>query len=132
MRLLVAGSREGVRRDRVQAFLTRITADLDHEPEMLIHGDCRGVDHAARDWAMDRGIPTRAYPADWDKHGKKAGPIRNREMAEFCDTAILFRVGKSRGTTSMANELDRFRKPYLLVQLWSSENAGLDSEDERV
>ena len=41
------------------------------------------------------------YPADWERHGRAAGPIRNEEMAEVSDALIAFWDGKSRGTKSM-------------------------------
>jgi len=41
------------------------------------------------------------YPADWNRHGRAAGPIRNEKMAEVSDALIAFLDGKSRGTRSM-------------------------------
>lgn len=41
------------------------------------------------------------FPADWNKHGKAAGPILNAEMAEVADALIAFWDGKSRGTANM-------------------------------
>ena len=41
------------------------------------------------------------HPADWNRLGRAAGPIRNEEMAEVSDALIAFWDGKSRGTKSM-------------------------------
>ena len=43
------------------------------------------------------------YPADWDRHGKSAGPIRNRQMlAEgHPDLVVAFPDTVSRGTWDM-------------------------------
>jgi hypothetical protein len=41
------------------------------------------------------------FKADWDKHGKAAGPIRNQQMAQEADGLIAFWDGKSRGTKDM-------------------------------
>ena len=41
----------------------------------------------------------KRFPADWDKHGRAAGPIRNAQMARYADAVALFPGG--RGTASM-------------------------------
>lgn len=61
----------------------------------------------AESYAEMRGIPVKRFDADWDKHGKAAGPIRNREMINEADELISFWDGESRGTKGtidMANE----------------------------
>lgn len=40
-------------------------------------------------------------PADWEAHGKAAGPRRNRKMAEYAAAVIALWDGKSRGTRNM-------------------------------
>lgn len=47
---------------------------------LVIHGACRGADLLADKAACRLGILTDPIPAEWDKHGRAAGPIRNREM----------------------------------------------------
>lgn len=46
----------------------------------------------------------KIFPADWDKYGRRAGPIRNREMAEYADALLAYWDGKSRGTKNMIEE----------------------------
>ena len=48
----------------------------------LVVGDATGADMLARQWAMENLEihQWQCFPADWDKHGKSAGPIRNRDM----------------------------------------------------
>lgn len=46
---------------------------------VVIHGDAAGADTLAGMWARASGIPDIACPADWNTHGKSAGPIRNRQ-----------------------------------------------------
>lgn len=40
-----------------------------------------GADTLADEWAHDRGVPVEVYPADWQAHGKRAGLLRNTQMA---------------------------------------------------
>lgn len=65
----------------------------------VISGGARGVDNDGEQWAKDRGLPLRVVLADWDKHPKSAGPLRNIEMAKVAKAAVLFPGG--RGTAHM-------------------------------
>lgn len=49
-------------------------------PWAILHGDARGADRQAATIAAKSFDEVFAFPADWDKHGKSAGPIRNQEM----------------------------------------------------
>lgn len=49
----------------------------------IVHGDARGADTLARDWALHNRIDEFPFQARWDLHGRRAGPIRNRRMLEW-------------------------------------------------
>ncbi len=78
-RLLVYGGRDFRAKAVVYTALDRI-----HQAQgltLVIEGGCpTGADAFARQWARDRGVPNRTFPADWRTYGKKAGPIRNAQM----------------------------------------------------
>lgn len=78
MRILVCGGRDYTDETYVFRQLDRLHAKKG--VSVLIHGNARGADTLAKKWATSRGIPHLPFPADWDAHGKAAGPIRNREM----------------------------------------------------
>lgn len=65
----------------------------------IIHGDATGADAGAKKWATLRGVPQRAFPADWNCYGSPAGPMRNQVMAEIAEVCIAFPGG--RGTADM-------------------------------
>lgn len=67
----------------------------------VIAGGAQGADALAADWAMINWTGYEEYKADWDKHGKAAGPIRNRRMLVEGkpDLVIAFPGGK--GTANM-------------------------------
>lgn len=52
-------------------------------------------------------IPVIHFPANWDKHGKSAGHIRNAEMAKYADALVAFWDGKSKGTKGMIDYATR-------------------------
>ena len=37
------------------------------------------------------------FPADWEKHGRGAGFVRNKQMAEYATHLLAFWDGKSKG-----------------------------------
>lgn len=102
MRLLVCGSRtidddDGAFSDE----LIRIHGGWDQEARIktIIHGGARGADTLADNWAKAWNVPVEVYFADWDKHGKSAGYIRNKEMIDSKpDMVIAFWDGVSKGT----------------------------------
>ncbi len=74
MNLVVTGGR-----DYDKAGLSSIINILN--PEVVFVGDCpTGADDMAREYCADAGVNFLVYRADWKKHGKAAGPIRNKEM----------------------------------------------------
>ena len=77
--------------------------DLD-EVSRVISGTARGPDTWGERFAQSRDdVELTRMPADWDKHGKKAGPIRNEQMAKEGDVLVAFWDGQSTGTLNMIN-----------------------------
>jgi len=66
-------------------------------------GDAIGIDDVAYAWAYERDIPVSVYKADWETYGKRAGYLRNLQMAEGSDALIAIWDGKSLGTMHMIN-----------------------------
>lgn len=73
----------------------------------IINGGAPGADTLAARWAIERGVPLATYPADWDKHGRAAGPIRNQQMIDDGkpDAVIAFHGG--RGTADMVRKAEK-------------------------
>lgn len=70
-------------------------------PTELAHGDADGLDRIAACWAREAGIPCRAFPADWRREGKGAGPRRNARMLVEFKPEVLLAFPGHRGTTDM-------------------------------
>lgn len=96
MRVLVCGGREYNDRDNVLDVL-RLNVPVG---ATIIEGGARGADTLARQWARAFEVPCETWKADWEKHGKAAGLIRNEEMLRSgIDLVIAFPGG--RGTAHM-------------------------------
>ena len=87
-------------------------------PYEVISGTAKGVDTTAENIATAAGIKVYRFPADWDKHGKAAGPIRNKQMAEAGDALIAFLAPDSRGTANMIATAKRLElDPIVVIQI---------------
>ena len=49
-------------------------------------------------------------------HDKAAGPIRNRQMAEYADYLIAFWDGESRGTRNMIETMKKLGKHGVVIR----------------
>ncbi|MCC2832102.1 DUF2493 domain-containing protein [[Clostridium] innocuum] len=102
VRIIVAGGRDFNDYDLLSSVLTEYMASCE---AVIVSGTAKGADRLGERFASDSGFEIRRFPADWDKHGKSAGIIRNREMADYAGEAIgvlfAFWDGKSRGTKHM-------------------------------
>lgn len=111
MRLIIAGTRTASFAQTQAGFNAGVSM-LGIVPTTIVSGGASGADAHGETIAERIGVPVDRYPADWKKHGRSAGPIRNAEMAENADALIAIWDGKSRGTMSMIREA---RKRKLLV-----------------
>ncbi len=103
MKTIIAGSRDNVGPEHLfEAFDI-----IDYEITQVICGCARGADTIGKAWADLEGIPCLEMPADWDLHGKKAGSIRNEEMALEAEALIALWDGVSTGTANMINIAER-------------------------
>lgn len=99
MRVIVCGGRDYENDVRVRAVLN---AGIDGEQITAIaEGGATGADEHAQEWAFLTDTPCETFEADWMRHGKAAGPIRNQQMLdEFKPDAVIAFPG-GRGTADM-------------------------------
>src|SRR6478736_3076638 len=67
----------------------------------IIQGGADGADRLARLWCHSRKCAYENYPADWRKHGRGAGPIRNQEMLDDGQPTKVVAFPGGRGTADM-------------------------------
>lgn len=97
MRTIIAGSR-GITsylsvEEAVNASGFQVT--------QVVCGMARGVDLLGKEYAEKNGLPVACFPAQWDAYGKRAGYLRNEEMARNAEALIAVWDGNSRGTKHM-------------------------------
>lgn len=77
----------------------------------VVSGGATGADYLGEQVAKQLGLPCKKFPANWKKYGKKAGHLRNEDMAEYADAVILFPGGngtKSMGISAKRNNLPTY------------------------
>ena len=126
-RIIVCGSRSWSHRSFVEKRLDEVVNGL--QGFELITGGCpSGADQMAWDWFVNSEAGKRCgsfteFRADWDTHGKSAGPRRNREMADYAGKdaiCVAFRTkGRSPGTDNMISEA---RKVGMKVIVYTQED----------
>lgn len=84
---------------------------------VIVSGGARGADTLGEKWAIENGIETLIFPADWQAHGRKAGYIRNETIVKNCDGIIAFWDGVSRGTAHSLTLANTYGKPINLVSI---------------
>jgi hypothetical protein len=99
-RVIVCGSREWSDRAAIREALQALVAP--GERVVIVHGAARGADRLAGEEARALGFDVEEHPADWRRHGRRAGLIRNEHMLSLgCSRVIAFWDGHSRGTGHM-------------------------------
>lgn len=98
-RVLVCGGRSFNDAKRLFAVLDSYDHDLDFS--MVIEGAADGADTLARTWAEAKQIPVRSFRADWKRHGKAAGPIRNERMLREGRPDLVIAFPGGAGTANM-------------------------------
>lgn len=128
MRVLVCGGRDYKDRANVYRWLTTMfepaypndvngTAGtwLPRPDLHLIVGGAKGADQFAEDWAVVHWVQYSVYTADWNKHGKAAGYIRNRQMLEEGKPDLVIAFPGGNGTADMVAQARAAKVPVLEI-----------------
>lgn len=118
MKLIIAGSRTlWPRLDFIHSAITMLKICSELPITEIVCGCAEGVDNEGEHWASHMNIPVRRFPVDWEKHGKAAGPIRNKQMADYADSLLLIWDGESKGSANMLKQMKVLNKPVYEVIL---------------
>jgi hypothetical protein len=114
MKVVIAGSRTIRDENKVRVRIHQLLSQLKIVPTEIVSGKAIGPDQIGETYANLFKIPVKEMPANWNKHGKSAGPIRNKEMAKHADIAIVFWDGESTGSKNMIEEMSKQNKPCIV------------------
>ncbi len=105
-RVIIAGTRDFKDYELLKSYCDYMLSRKAQSGEeiVIISGGATGADTLGEQYAKERGYSLQQFPAQWEKYGKRAGPMRNKEMAENADALIAYWNGESRGTKNMIEE----------------------------
>lgn len=113
MRLALVGSRQFPDEQLVRNWVQALPKGT-----VVVSGGCPDSPDAwAEDEARKLGLEVKIWPADWNKHGKAAGMIRNKDVVADSDRVDAFWDGESKGTAStirLAREAGKLGCTYVV------------------
>lgn len=103
VRVIVAGGRDFDDYSLMQDSLGAILSNRKYSFNsfVIVSGGADGADFLGERYAKQLGFKLDKYPADWNKYGKKAGPIRNEQMVKVAQIAIVYWDGESKGSKNL-------------------------------
>lgn len=115
LRIIVAGSRCFNDYELLKKEVVNIVKSSNKPKQFIkiISGKAKGADTLGERFAKEFRLEVKEFPADWDRLGKKAGYVRNAEMAKFAadenyGILIAFWDGKSKGTKHMIDLAEKY------------------------
>jgi len=121
LKIAVAGSRSCTDAFLVFEYLAIFSTswEVEERPNEItleiVSGGAKGPDTFAEKFALINQIPTKIFLPDWDKHGKSAGFIRNKQIVDYSDMVIAFWDRKSKGTKSTIDLAIKQGKPVYII-----------------
>jgi len=106
MKIAIVGSRT-----ITQVDLDRYVSDGDE----IVSGGAVGVDSCAAAYAQKKGLKLTEFLPQYERYGRGAPIVRNREIVDYADKVIIFWDGSSKGTLSVIKYAEKMGKIYRVV-----------------
>ena len=113
MKVIIAGARDFTDYD----LLKKTMETCGFVVTEVVWGGASGADALGKMWADEHGIPVKPFPADWNRYKKFAGPIRNKQMAEYGEALVAFLAKDSKGTKDMVRQAKKKGLPMVVVNI---------------
>ena len=92
MKIAVVGSR-----DVTVIDIGRYISDVDE----IVSGGAAGVDSCAAEYARAKGMKLTVFLPQYNRYGRAAPIVRNKEIVDYADKIVAFWNGRSKGTLSV-------------------------------
>ena len=117
MKVIIAGSRNITEYAVVIQAIKESFFDITE----VVSGGARGVDSLGEQFAGEYAKDFKLFPADWAALGKKAGYVRNTQMAKYAEALIAIWDGQSKGTEHMINQARQYGL-QIYIKMVTNEN----------
>ncbi len=106
MKIAIVGSRS--------VFVDDLSAWISPDDE-IVSGDADGVDRCAAEYAEKNGLRLTEFLPKYDRFGRAAPIVRNREIVDYADRVIVFWDGYSKGAQSVIQYAKKAEKPCEII-----------------
>ena len=117
MKLAIVGSRNYTDYQKVKHMINDYLGDISRDDLEIVSGGAPGVDGLAKRFSKIRKLPYKEFPANWNKYGLAAGPIRNQEIADYSDCCLAISYGRSPGTNITIKMFQKLGKPVKVIRI---------------
>ena len=85
------------------------------DSEEIVSGGAVGVDSCAAEYAKEKGIKLTVFLPQYERYGRAAPIMRNKEIVDYADKIIAFWDGRSKGTLSVIKYAEKTGKPCDII-----------------
>ncbi len=135
-RILIVGSRSLRHYELVRQTIGRflIQQNVPNEAVEIVSGGASGADALAEEFAKRNHLGLTVFAADWEKHGKSAGFIRNEEMHRYIAetpnrACFAFWDGSSSGTAHSFSLAEKYKNPLQIITYAGLGNVSIERAD---
>ena len=107
MKIAIIGSRG--------LHITDMNEYLPDDVNEIISGGAKGVDCDAENFARANGMKITVFLPDYERYGRAAPIIRNKQIVDYADEVIAFWDGESKGTLSVIKYCEKQKKKVTVI-----------------
>ena len=109
MRVAIIGSRN--LQDQEEYWYNKICESIPKNCTEIVSGGAEGIDTLARRYATEYELIFKEFLPEYNKYGKSAPLMRNMQIIEYANIALVFWDGESRGTAQVIKICCEIDKP---------------------
>lgn len=83
LKILICGGRHFCDYALLESIADNVVKEQFFSEIEIVSGHCIGADRMGEEYAKRRNYALKIFPAEWKKYGKRAGPIRNKQMIDY-------------------------------------------------
>lgn len=83
LKILICGDRHFCDYALLESIADNVIKGQNFSEIEIVSGHCIGADRMGEEYAKRRNYALKIFPAEWKKYGKRAGPIRNKQMIDY-------------------------------------------------
>jgi hypothetical protein len=106
MKIAVVGSRN-ITVDDIGKYIS--------DGKEIVSGGAVGVDSCAAEYAKENGIKLTVFLPQYERYGRAAPIVRNKEIVDYADKIIAFWNKNSKGTLSVIKYAKKTGKPLEII-----------------